>query len=113
MPVPVILGLPWLASVISGIASSLLVKMSEYLTKRVAVIAALIASWGAVFAALKAATIGATAGLVATLPAPVLEYGGAVVPGNLGTFLSVWGATEAAVVAYKFADRILQFKAHL
>lgn len=111
MPSPVLLGLPWLAAFFSGLFDIAINWGLKYLGKKIAIVAAVIAAWGAAFAALKAATIGAVAAGAVGLPSEVMEMAGAIIPGNLGTFLSTIGATEFACSVYKVTARVISMKA--
>lgn len=107
----VAIGLPWLAGILLGFFQQLLVWFSQYLSKRIVIIGAIIAAWGAAFAVLKALTIGAGFIVQNNLPPDMFQYAAQIIPTNFGTFVSHVFAVEAAVSVYKVSCRVLGYKA--
>ena len=111
MPVPAILGLPWLATAIGSLFSGLFVFFAQYLTKRVAVIAAVIAL-------VLASTLGMIALIESLLTgityiAPDFQYVGLILPSNFSSCLGACITARLAYWAYSWNTRIIQYKLNL
>lgn len=108
MPVPAVLGLPWLASAIGGMFSSVFGFFAAYLTKRVALIATVIALvFGATLAFLLLIQ-GLMSGIHVAFPS--LGPVGLIVPANVPACISAMITGRIAHWAYGWNVRIFQYK---
>jgi hypothetical protein len=108
MALPLILGMPWLAGIVGGLFTSLFSFFAQHLTKKIAVIGAVIAL-----------VIGATTvfvllieGLMSSIYIAFPSVGpvGLFVPSNISTCLSAMVTAKAAHWAYGWNIRVIQYK---
>jgi len=107
MPLPgVILGLPWLASVIGSLFTAFIGWLAIYMTKRVAIMLAVIAA----FVSLTVALIAVIEGLVAgfTYAFPVAANFGFLIPADLSALLAAYFTARLAHWVYGWNVRIVQ-----
>jgi hypothetical protein len=111
MPLPVILGIPWLAGVVGGVFTSLFTFLAQHLTKKVAVIGAVIALVVAATTAFVLVIEGLMASIYIAFPAvgPV----GLFVPSNISTCISAMVTAKVAHWAYGWNIRVIQYKLNI
>jgi len=110
MPVPVLAGLPWLAGILGGLFASLVAWFAQFLTKRLAILVAVVLAIGALTATFFSAMQALVSGLSAALPAAVTTGMGLLLPSN--TILCLTAVVSAYTVRYVYAwnVRIIQYK---
>lgn len=110
MAFPVIVGIPWLAGIIGGLFASLFGYFAKFLTKRLAVAAALIS----LIVAATTAFIALMKSLMASISAASPDFLGLaiqlVVPENAYACVSVMATARIARWAYEWNVKIIQYK---
>lgn len=110
MPVPALLGLPWLASVLGGMFTAIAVWLSQYLTKRLAFVAAgvalIIGLTATLFAALQALLVG----IALSVPTEFAQGISMVLPSNFGTCIAIMVSARMLKFAYDWNVRVIQYK---
>lgn len=110
MALPVLVGLPWLASIFSGLVAGMVGWFSKWMTRTVAVVAALIVVFGLVTAAFYAAVLGIVQGLVIVSPPQFSVAMGLFVPSNAYACVAAVAATHVARWIYDLQLRVLMYK---
>lgn len=110
MPVPVLLGIPWLAGVIASAFLGIFTWFMSYMTKRLAFVAAAIIVIVSLTTALFAGIHSLTAGLVYVLPAAITQSVGLFAPSNLSLCISVLVSAKMLRYAYEWNIKIIQLK---
>lgn len=110
MAIPVIAGIPWLAGLLGGLFTALLGYFGKFLTKKFAVVAALIA----LIVSATTAFIALITGLMASISAASPDFIGLaiqmVVPENAYACVSVMATARLARWAYEWNVKIIQYK---
>jgi hypothetical protein len=111
MPFPVLVGLPWLASVISGFFGTIFSFFAQHLTKKILVIASVIAL-----------VVTATIGMITTLESllsiivytlPDFQYVGLILPSNFTSCVSACLTARVTYWVYSWNTKIIQYKLDL
>jgi len=110
MPLPVLLGLPWLAGVIGSGFMGVFAWFMTYLTKRIAFVAAAIVVLIALTSGLFLALEALTSGLVYVLPSSLTGSVGLFAPSNLSVCVSIVVSAHMLRYAYDWNVRILHMK---
>lgn len=110
MPLPVLLGIPWLAGVIGSGFMGLFAWFMTYMTKRLAFVAAAIVVLVALTTGLFVALESLTAGLVYILPNALSQGVGLFAPSNISVCVSIVISAHMLRYAYDWNVRILQMK---
>lgn len=108
--IPVLAGIPWLASLLGGLFSSLFVWFATVLTKRLAIVAAAIIVLGAVTVGFFAALQTLISGLGLVLPAEVLQGASHILPANTSACVTAMLTARTARYAYDWNIKIIQLK---
>ncbi|WP_295720416.1 DUF5455 family protein [uncultured Halovibrio sp.] len=108
MPAPAIVGVPWLASILSSLFAGLVAFFAKFLSKKLAMVAAIIAA----VVAVTASFIGTLEGLLAALDLTFPGDGswGLFVPGNLTDCVSMYLTARLAKWFYYWQVTFLQYK---
>jgi hypothetical protein len=110
MPFPVLAGIPWLAAVLGGIFSSVFAYFANFLTKRLAITAAVVAVIVGVTTAFFAAIAAIVSGISAVAPEQVSAAVGLVVPSNATFCISAYMSALLLRWAYQWQVKIIQYK---
>lgn len=110
MPLPAILGVPWLAGLIGGLFSSLFGFFVTYLTKRLAIIAASVTVIVAVTASLFIALEALTSSLTLILPTELTHGISLILPSNINLCLSLMISARMLRFSYDWSIKIIQYK---
>lgn len=110
MPIPVVLGLPWLAGLVAGLFSSLFTFFASFVTKRLAITAAAVVLITTLTAGLFAALEALVATLTLVMPTEVSQVGGLVTPSNLTTCISIMVSARLLRYAYDWNVKVIQYK---
>lgn len=110
MPLPVLAGLPWLASVLGSLFSGVVVWAAQFLTKRLAIVAAAVAVVIALTVTFFTALQALVTGLGLVLPAEVLQGAALLLPSNTDTCLTAMMTARTARYAYDWNIKIIQLK---
>lgn len=110
MPIPILAGLPWLASAIISAFTAIFTWFTSYLTRRVALVAAAVVIIIALTTGLFAALEGLLAGLSYAMPSAITEGLALVTPSNLSLCLSIIITAHMLRYAYDWNVRIVQLK---
>lgn len=110
MPVPVLLGLPWLAGVLSSAFGVIVSFFAAYITKRLAIVAAgivlITAATGVFWAAMQALI----AGLMLTFPVEYTMGAALFAPSNLDESVSILVTAKLLRYAYDWKVRLMKYK---
>ena len=110
MALPVLAGIPWLASVIGGLFSAVFAYFAQFLTKRLAIVAAVVSVLIAITTAFFAAINGIVSALSVAAPPSVAVAASLVVPSNATACASAYMAALVARWAYQWNVKVLQYK---
>jgi hypothetical protein len=111
MPGPVaLLGIPVLASTLGAFFGGIVSWLGQYVTKRVAIIIAVIASLGALTVAFFATLAGLISGLSLIAPPGTTDLIGLVFPSNTGACISIVMTAYVSRWVYDWQVRVVQLK---
>lgn len=110
MSLPLLAGLPWLASIITGIISGLFGWFLKFATKRFAIVLAAVALLTAITAAFYAAIQVLLDGLTTALPDFFTVAAGWVIPENATICISAVLSAHAIRWVYAWQVRIIEYK---
>lgn len=113
MPFPVILGIPWLAAVLGGLFSGLIVFFAKYLSKRLALTAAFIAASIALFSVFFAACFGLLSAISVAAPPEISIAIRFFLPSNTDVCVGAIFAAKTARWVYDWNTRVIQFRLNL
>lgn len=109
MPLPgVLLGLPWLASVLGSLFTAIVAWLAVYVTKRIAIAIAIIAALTVLtvaFVAIIEAAVGAF-----TYTFPIAANFGFLLPGDLPVLIAAYATARVAYWVYSWNARIVQLR---
>lgn len=108
--IPVLVGIPWLASLIGGLFSSLFVWLATWLTKRLAIVAAAVIVLGTITLAFFAALEALVGSLGLVLPAEVLQGAAHVLPSNTSACVTAMLTARTLRYAYDWNVAIIKLK---
>jgi Family of unknown function (DUF5455) len=100
----------WLGGVIAAFFAQLFVWFSQYVVKRVAIIAAAITIIGIVTTAFFASVYGLVSSLSLALPSEYVSHLGLFLPGNVTACLTIILSAKMLRFAYDMNIRIIQMK---
>jgi hypothetical protein len=103
-----LLGIPWLATAIGTFFTSTIGFFAAYLTRRIAVVTAVVA----VILSLTVAFIAAIEGMISSIPYVAPDFTGAfaIVPGNFSTCVSIMLTAKVLKWAYSWNVALAQIK---
>ncbi len=107
---PVLLGLPWLAGILISGFTSLVTFLGTYLTKRIAVITAVVGSLVALLATFTLAANSAISSVLVSYPTGSLAYGLAMLPSNTDVCIAAIATVRIAGYAYNWGSKIVQLR---
>lgn len=110
MPLPVLAGLPWVASILGGLFSALFGFFAKYLTKRLAIVVAAISAIGGLTAAFFALLNTAMGALTATVPPDVSIVLSHVLPDNFQLCISTLLGAQSARWVYEWNVKVIQMR---
>lgn len=110
MAIPVIAGLPWLAGVLGGVFSSIFTWFAQFLTKRLAIVAAAVAVLISITSIFMALVYALAQGLSVALPADIATAAYLVIPSNTPSCISAYLTAVVAKWAYSWNVRVIQYK---
>lgn len=110
MPIPVMLGIPWLASVLGGMFTAIAVWLAQYMTRRLALVLAAIALIAALTAALFSALNASIAALSLAVPSQYSAGIAMICPSNLPACVSIIITAHLLRYAYDWNVRVIQYK---
>jgi len=110
MAIPVLAGIPWLAGVLGGLFASLVGWLAQFVTKRLAVVAAAVTVLIGLTTAFFAALDALISGLVGVMPSGMAAFWGHFAPTNLDLCLSAFLAANATRWVYDWNTRVVQMK---
>lgn len=110
MALPMLAGIPWLASVLGALFGGLVSFFGKYLTRRLAMVTAAVAAIGALSATFFAALNTLIGSLTLAVPAPLAGFLGHVIPSNLALTMSVLFSAHVARWAYEWNVKVVQLK---
>lgn len=110
MPLPAVVGLPWLAGVFSGLIAGIVAWFSKWMTRSVAVVAALLVVFAAITTGFYAAVYGIVQAVVVVSPPGFSMALGLFVPQNAYACVSAVAAVHVARWIYEMQLRVLMYK---
>lgn len=110
MPIQLLAGIPWLASVIGGIFTAVFAYFAKFLTKRVAVVLAAVALIVGATTAFIALITGLSNAISVTLPPYISLAVQLVVPENTSLCISTLITARLSRWAYEWNVRVIQYK---
>ena len=110
MPLPVLAGIPWLASIIASAFAGLFAWFMTFVTKRFAIVAAGIAIIVGLTSGLYAALGALVSTLAVTLPSTLVGNVGLFVPSNLSACVSIYVSARLLRWAYDWNVKIVMAK---
>ena len=113
MPLPAILGIPFLAGVMGSLFAGLISFFAKYLTKRIALTAAFITASLGLFAVFFAACWAVLQGIIVAAPPEISLALAFFVPSNAPACLGALLTVNAARWVYDWNTRVIQFRLNL
>lgn len=110
MPLPVLAGIPWLASILSGLFASLITFFAQYLTKRLAIVVAVVAALSALTLAFFAGIVAIINGLSSISPPMLSQAMGMIYPENLNLIVASIFSARVARWVYEWNVKVIQFR---
>lgn len=110
MAIPLLAGLPWLASIIVGITSAFVGWLFKFATKRFAIVLLAVALLSTITAAFYAAIQALLSGLTSSLPDFFNIAAGWVIPENAPVCISAVLSAHAIRWVYAWQVRIIEYK---
>lgn len=110
MPVPVMIGLPWLASLLGGLFTSLLGFFTQYLSRRLAVVLLIVAALVTLTTAFFVAIGALISGLTVVMPGFVASGLGHIWPSNMQACVSAIASGHVLRFAYEWNVRAARMK---
>lgn len=110
MPVPVLVGLPWLAGLVGGFFSTLFSFFATYVTKRVAIVAAAVVIITTLTVGLFTALELLIDGLAVVLPGEFTGMAGHFVPPIAPACVTAHVTAKLLRFAYDWNVRVVQYK---
>lgn len=110
MPIPVLAGLPWLAGVISGLLTSLIGFLAQFISKRLAIVLIAITTLTALTTAFAAAITALVSGISASTPEYFSIAASWIVPSNTVACLSACVSGRFIRWVYEWNVRIVMMK---
>jgi len=104
------LGMPWLAGVITSAFTGLFVWFTQFLTKRLALVVAAIAIILAMTAAFFLAIEGLISALSLAAPIEVTQFAGFVLPNNISSSIAIIISARLLRYAYDWNVKFTQLK---
>lgn len=100
----------WLGTLIGSLLTGLITFFANYLTKRLAIIAAVVVSIGVVTAAFFVAILALMSSVVAVAPPYLTLAVSLIVPANLPFVISIWLSARLLRWAYEWNVKVIQFR---
>lgn len=113
MPLPAILGIPFLASALGALFAGLISFFTKYLTKRLAITAAFISASIGLFAVFFGVCWSILQALIVSTPVEVSLALSFFVPSNAPACLGAVLSVNAARWVYDWNTRVIQFRLNL
>ncbi len=110
MAIPLIAGLPWLASVLAGLLGSLVAWFAQWMTRRLAVTLVIIGVFLSLTAAFYASVLGVINLLSVSVPSSISASMGMFLPSNAPECITAILATYTARWVYDVQLRVLSYK---
>lgn len=110
MPLPVLAGIPWLAGTIGGLFTAVFAWFANFLTKRFAVVAAVVAVIVGITTAFLVAINALAAGISVVVPTEVAIAAGLVIPSNASACMSAYFSALVLRWAYNWNVKVIQYK---
>jgi hypothetical protein len=110
MPIPAIAGLPWLAGLMGGLFSSLVSWFMQFVTKRLAVVAAVISGFVALTVAFLAALEGLVSVILLNSPIELTFAAQLIIPSNFTLCITTMLTARTARWVYDWNIKIIQLK---
>lgn len=110
MAFPLIAGLPWLASVLGGLFVSLFTFFAQYLTKRLALILAVVLALSGLTVAFFAAIVGIINGISQVTPPQLNLALGLVYPANANLLIASCLSARLARWVYEWNVKVIQMR---
>jgi uncharacterized membrane protein YjjP (DUF1212 family) len=110
MPIPVLAGLPWLAGVISGLLTSLIGFLAQFISKRLSIVLIAITTLTALTTAFAAAITALVSGISAATPEYFSIAASWIVPSNTVACLSACVSGRFIRWVYEWNVRIVMMK---
>ena len=108
---PVMLGLPWLVTIIISVFSSIVTFLAQYVSKKLAFGIALFTITAGLFAIMVGTVYGILTGLQNyVIPDQYLGFWNAIRPSNLEACISAYYSARLAMLVYKYNARGVQMK---
>ena len=113
MAIPVIAGIPWLATILGSLFGGLLTFFAKFLSKKLALTAAFISASIGLFAVFFSAAWALAQGVIAAAPAELSMALSFVVPSNAPACLGAMLTADVARWVYDWNTRVIQFRLNL
>lgn len=110
MAIPVLAGIPWLASLLGGLFVAVVGFFAEHLTKRLAIVVAVVVALSALTLAFFAAIVAIIAGVSSLSPPQLSMAMGLIYPHNLNLIIAAVFAARLARWAYEWNVKVLQMR---
>lgn len=113
MPLPVIAGIPWLATILGALFGGLLTFFAKFLTKRLALTAAFISASLGLFAVFWSAAWALVQGIIGVAPVELSMGLAFIVPSNAPACLGAMLTVDVARWVYDWNTRVIQFRLNI
>jgi hypothetical protein len=110
MPIQVLAGLPWLAGILGGFFTTIFQFFAQYLTKRLAVVAAAVTAIATLTTAMFASLSALTSSIAVALPDSIVIGAGLIVPDNAIPSISVVLSAHMIRYVYDWNVKIIQLR---
>lgn len=110
MPLPVVIGLPWLLAALASLLATALAFFAELITRRLIIIASVVLALGALTLGFFAGILVILSGLSDIAPPSMSIALGLIYPENFPLIVSVLFTARIARWAYEWNVKILQFR---
>lgn len=111
MAIPVLAGFPWLASLLVGAFTSLFAFLTQFVSKRLAIVILVIAAIGTLTTAFFVAISGLISGMSYAMPSFVAQGLGHIWPSNATACISAIATAHVLRFAYEWNIRAVRMKA--
>jgi len=110
MALQLIAGLPWLAGIIVSALSALIAFFAQYMTKRVAIVAAALIIFTSVTAGFMAAAYALLSAISVTMPSDLEPGLALIVPSNAGACLGAVASAHVLRWVYAWQVKVIQYR---
>jgi hypothetical protein len=110
MAFPLMAGLPWLASILGGLFVSIFTFLAQYLTKRLALVLAVVIAISGLTVAFFAAIVGILSGLAQVTPPQLNLALGLVYPTNANLLIASIISARLSRWVYEWNVKVIQLR---